>query len=52
MKCIVPRMSTLAVSNHNGEHPIHLACQYQTLGIVRSLYEQYDVYLEQLYLKV
>ena len=41
IKNVIKKMSTLAIPNHEGEHPIHLACQYQTLQVVKFLCEQH-----------
>ena len=38
---IVQRMPRIAILNQQDEQPIHLACQYQTLQVVKFLCEQY-----------
>jgi ankyrin repeat protein len=48
IKYIIQRMSTVAIPNHDGEHPIHLACQYQIVQIVKFLYEKYHASSEKL----
>ena len=47
-QCIIQRMSMVAIPNHDGEHPIHLACQHQMLQVVKFLYERYHASSEKL----
>ena len=42
IKYIVERMPRIDIPNKKGTHPIHLACQYQALQIVRFLCEQFQ----------